>query len=256
MDEKVLATVAGDKITESEFEWFLKTLPGDRQQFVNNPQFREQCLQQLIALRLFAKMGEANKLDETEEYKEILVNSKRDILAQMAMTQFMKDVVVSDEDVKKFYDEHNENFMKAPTCTAKHILTEKEEECTVILEAINNGEKTFEDAAKESSTCPSGKNGGQLGAFKRGQMVKEFEDAAFDAEIGKVIGPVKTQFGYHLILVESKTEAEQVPFDEVKENIKRSLVQKTQNEAYHNKIEELKAQFVTEIFTEENSEEK
>ena len=250
MDQKVLASVAGDKITQDEFDWFLKTLPGDRQQFVNNPQFREQCLQQLIALRLFAKMGESLELDKSEEYTTILENSKRDILAQMAMTQFMKDVVVSDEDVKKFYEEHTENFMKAPTCKAKHILTEKEEECTAILEAINNGEKTFEDAAKESSTCPSGKNGGQLGEFKRGQMVKEFEDAAFDAEIGKIVGPVKTQFGFHLLVVEAKTEAEQVPFDEVKDNIKRSLTQKTQNEAYHNKIEELKAQFETEVFTE------
>ena len=247
MDEKILATVAGEEITQAEFDWFLKTLPGDRQQFINNPQFKEQCLQQLIALRLFAKMGEALKLDETKEYTEILENSKRDILAQMAMTQYMKNVVVSEDDVRKFYDENTNNFMKAPTCTAKHILTEKEEECTAILEAINNGEKTFEDAAKESSTCPSGKNGGQLGAFKRGQMVKEFEDAAFDAEIGKVVGPVKTQFGYHLILVEEKTEAEQVPFDEVKENIKRSLTQKTQNEAYRNKIEELKAQFDVKI---------
>ena len=250
MDEKVLATVAGDKITQSEFDWFLKTLPGDRQQFINNPRFKEQCLQQLIALRLFAKMGEALKLNETEEYAEILENSKRDILAQMAMTQYMKDVEVKDEDVKKFYEENTEKFVKAPTCTAKHILTEKEEECVAILDAINKGEKTFEEAAKESSTCPSGKNGGQLGAFQKGQMVKEFEDAAFEAEIGKVIGPVKTQFGYHLIVVEAKTEAEQVPFDEVKENIKRSLVQKTQNEAYQNKIEELKAQFGAEIFTE------
>ena len=250
MDEKVLATVAGDKITQSEFDWFLKSLPGDRQQFINNPRFKEQCLQQLIALRLFAKMGEALKLNETEEYAEILENSKRDILAQMAMTQYMKDVEVKDEDVKKFYEENTEKFVKAPTCTAKHILTEKEEECVALLDAINKGEKTFEEAAKESSTCPSGKNGGQLGAFQKGQMVKEFEDAAFEAEIGKVIGPVKTQFGYHLIVVEAKTEAEQVPFDEVKENIKRSLVQKTQNEAYQNKIEELKAQFGAEIFTE------
>ena len=252
MDEKVLATVAGDKITQSEFDWFLKTLPGDRQQFINNPRFKEQCLQQLIALRLFAKMGEALKLNETEEYAEILENSKRDILAQMAMTQYMKDVEVKDEDVKKFYEENTEKFVKAPTCTAKHILTEKEEECLAVLETINNGEKTFEEAAKESSTCPSGKNGGQLGAFQKGQMVKEFEDAAFEAEIGKVIGPVKTQFGYHLILVEAKTDAEQVPFNEVKENIKRSLVQKTQNEAYQNKIEELKAQFGAEIFKENN----
>ncbi len=74
-----------------------------------------------------------------------------------------------------------------------------------------SGEKVFEDAAKEFSTCPSGQRGGDLGEFGKGQMVKEFEDAAFAAEIGHVVGPVKTQFGYHLIKVEEKKKMRQNP---------------------------------------------
>ena len=75
----------------------------------------------------------------------------------------------------------------------------------------------IEDVAKESSSCPSGANGGDLGEFRRGQMVKEFEDAAFAAEIGHIVGPVKTQFGYHLIKVEDKKEAGESNLEEVKD---------------------------------------
>ncbi len=255
MDNKVLAVVDGDEITQEEFNWFLKTVPSDRQAYLNNPQFREQCLQQLIALRLFAKMGESLELDKTKEYEEILLNAKRDILAQMAMTQMMKDIKVTDEDAEKFYNENQKNFEKGASVTAKHILTETEDKCKEILESLNKGEKEFEVAAQEFSTCPSGKNGGQLGEFRRGQMVKEFEDAAFDAEIGTIVGPVKTQFGYHLIKVEGKTEASVIPYEEVKENIKRNLLQKAQNQAYNDKINELKKVYNTQIMK-ENHEEK
>ena len=75
--------------------------------------------------------------------------------------------------------------------------------------------------------------GGDLGEFGRGQMVKEFEDAAFAGEIGKVIGPVKTQFGYHLIKVESRTEESIASFDEAKESIRRNLLSRKQNTVYN-----------------------
>ncbi len=249
MDNKVLAVVDGEEITQEEFNWFLKTIPSDRQAYLNNPQFREQCLQQLISLHLFAKLGEQQELNQTKEYEEILLNAKRDILAQMAMTQMMKNVDVTDDEVEKFYNENQKNFEQGASVNAKHILVDSEDKCKELLELLQAGEKEFEVAAQEFSTCPSGKNGGQLGEFRRGQMVKEFEDAAFAAEIGTIVGPVKTQFGYHLIKVESKKEATTIPFADVKENIKKSLLQKAQNQAYNDKIKELKKVFKTEIMT-------
>lgn len=82
---------------------------------------------------------------------------------------------------------------------ASHILVRTEDEAKRLLEEIKNG-KSFADAAKEVSLCPSGRDGGDLGFFKRGVMVKPFEDAAFSLkEIGEVSEPVQTQFGWHLI---------------------------------------------------------
>ena len=84
---------------------------------------------------------------------------------------------------------------------ASHILVGTKAEADKLKKEIENGDITFEDAAKKYSTCPSGKNGGDLGYFGRGMMVKEFEDAAFSLPLGSVSDPVKTQFGYHLIKV-------------------------------------------------------
>jgi peptidyl-prolyl cis-trans isomerase C len=81
---------------------------------------------------------------------------------------------------------------------AKHILVEKEHEAQDLERKLGEGVQ-FEDLAKKFSKCPSGKSGGDLGEFGRGQMVKSFEEAAFELEPEQVSGPVRTQFGYHLI---------------------------------------------------------
>lgn len=244
MENKVLAVVAGREITEAELDSFLKSVPQEQQAYVSNPKFREQYLEQLIALHMFAQMGEDNHYEETEEFKTVYENAKRDILAQMAMREVLKDIVVSEEEMKEYYDTNKQQFVQGSTVKAKHILTDSEDKCAEILQMIQNEEKTFEDAAKEFSTCPSKERGGDLGEFSRGQMVKEFEDAAFDAEIGHVVGPVKTQFGYHLIKVEDKKEAITIEFDKVKETIRRALTQQKQNKAYNDKVKELKEKYL------------
>ncbi len=88
----------------------------------------------------------------------------------------------------------------ASKVNASHILVKDESRARELLAAIKGG-KDFAQLARTHSECPSGKNGGSLGWFGRGQMVKEFEDAAFGAKKGDTVGPVKTQFGWHLIKV-------------------------------------------------------
>lgn len=244
MSKEVVATVAGRDITQEEFEAFLASVPKEQQAYINNPKFREHCLEQLTSLHMFAQMGEDLKLDETEDFKKAYENAKRDILAQMAMRETLKDVAVTEEELKVFYDQNQQQFKKGETVNAKHILTDSEETCKEILASITNGEKTFEDAAKEFSTCPSKERGGDLGEFGKGQMVKEFEDAAFAAEIGQVVGPIQTQFGYHLIKVEKKNEATVVAFEQIKENLRTNLLQQKQGLAYNKKVAELKEKYM------------
>jgi peptidyl-prolyl cis-trans isomerase C len=88
---------------------------------------------------------------------------------------------------------------------ARHILVPDEEECNTLKSMIEGG-KDFAEIAKAHSKCPSGQQGGALGEFSPGQMVKEFDDVVFSGELGKVHGPVKTQFGYHLIEITDRTD--------------------------------------------------
>ena len=84
------------------------------------------------------------------------------------------------------------------SASARHILVETEEECNNVKSQIDAG-SSFEEMAKAHSKCPSGQRGGDLGSFGPGQMVKEFDEVVFSGEIGVLHGPVKTQFGYHLV---------------------------------------------------------
>jgi len=91
------------------------------------------------------------------------------------------------------------------TASARHILVDSEAKCNELKEQINSGDITFEQAAKENSSCPSGAEGGNLGTFSQGQMVPEFDKVVFNDEVGVVHGPVKTQFGYHLLEVTERS---------------------------------------------------
>ena len=84
------------------------------------------------------------------------------------------------------------------SATARHILVDSEEKCNNLKDCITAGED-FAELAKQHSSCPSGRDGGDLGSFGPGMMVPEFDKVVFSAEIGTVQGPIKTQFGYHLI---------------------------------------------------------
>ena len=225
MEQKIIATVGGHQITEAEVEAFIHSLPREQQAYAAHPDFRKQCEEQLIAVYAFAKYGEEEKIDETEEFKNVMENARKDILAQMAMRKLFATVNVTDDEIKEYYEANKSKYSKGASVHAKHILVDNEEKCTELLNAITSGEKVFEDVAKESSTCPSGANGGDLGEFGRGQMVK-------------------TQFGYHLIKVEDKKEAGESSLEEVKDQIRAELSQKKQEEAYRAKVDELKKKYM------------
>lgn len=91
------------------------------------------------------------------------------------------------------------------TASARHILVDTEEKCNELKAQIEGG-ADFAEVAKQHSSCPSGQSGGDLGEFSPGQMVKEFNDVVFGGEVGVIHGPVKTQFGYHLIDITKRTD--------------------------------------------------
>ena len=246
MENKVLAVAAGYEITEKDLNAIISRYPQDKRAMFQSEGGKKQLLEQLIAFELMNKFGKEIGLDKTEEYKAQIASIEKEVLTSMAINKSLADVTVTDEEAKKYYDENKEAFAQPATVSAKHILVATEEEAKKIKAEIDNKEVSFEEAAKKYSTCPSKEQGGNLGEFSKGMMVPEFEAAAFNSEIGVVTEPVKTQFGYHLVLVEGKNEAATKSFDEVKNAVVNQLLQESQHKKYNDLLTELEQKYGVE----------
>ncbi len=235
----VLATVGGKPITKEDVDRFIAAM-GQNGQAYNNPRGRAAVLEQLVAQRLFLLDAQRNLMEREPEFKAQLATVKEQLLMEYAIGKCVDGVSVTEEEVRAFYDEHKDELTDGETVNASHILVDSEEKANEILAALNAGETTFEDAAAAHSSCPSSAEGGCLGDFGRGQMVPEFDSACFEMEVGEVRGPVKTQFGYHIIRLNAKNAAAVYAYEDIRDQIHEKLLRDKQQAAYQSKINQLK----------------
>lgn len=246
MENNVLANVNGVEITERELDETIKRFPKERQGYLKTEQGKKQLLDEIISFELIYNYAKDSGIENEEEYIAQLERAKKEILTQTAVAKIMREVKVTDEEVESYYAANKHMFNNPEMVNAKHILVESEEKAQQVIAEIKNG-KAFEEAAEEFSSCPSKAQGGNLGNFGRGQMVPEFEEAAFNLQIGELSKPVKTQFGYHIIKVEEKIESSIKAFDEVKDMIKNNLLQQRQAFRYSQLNNELREKYNVEL---------
>lgn len=243
----ILATVGGISITENDVNEFLAGL-GPRGQSYNNPEGRRVVLEQLIASKLLLLDARRNLYEAEPEFKAELAKLRESLLISYATEKAISQAKVSDKEAEDYYNQNKERFVTEESVNASHILVDSEELALEILAKINAGEVSFEDAAREHSSCPSKANGGNLGDFGKGQMVPEFDVAVFAMEVGEISKtPVKTQFGYHLIKLNGKKDAETMPFAELAGEIKDALLQEKRRSAYESKINQLKILYPVDL---------
>ena len=237
---KIVAKVGTITITDDEVTEYLMSM-GQRGQNYNNPEGRKAILERIVAGKLMLLDAKRNLLEVEPAFKAQLAHLKDELLANYATEKLIAEVKVTDKDCRDYYEANKEQFVAEEKVEASHILVKEEELAKKLLADIKEGKISFEDCAKENSTCPSGKGGGALGAFGRGQMVKEFEDAAFAMNPGDISDePVKTQFGYHLIKVTSKIGNETIPYESIADEIMAALRNEKSRKAYESKINQLK----------------
>lgn len=246
MNNKLVAKVNGKEITQGDVMKFLNDVgPQVAMQF-QSPEGIQKVVDELVNQELLYLEALENKVDEEEEFNQILEDTKVILLKNYAISKLLSKESVSEDEIKEYYNENQEHFSKPESVVAGHILVEDEDQANKIKKEIEEG-KSFEDAAREYSTCPSKEKGGDLGEFSRGQMVPEFEDKAFEMEEGEISEPVKTQFGYHVIKLDQKNEAGRKEFDEVKAEIEQIVLGLKQQTKYLDKVKELKGKYEVEI---------
>lgn len=244
MERTVLATIGEKEITNLDIENALKSLdPYQAMQF-NTEEGKKRLLEDLVNQELFYIEAKEANLHNDENFKAEMKKIEENMLKQYSINKILTSIQLTEEEVANFYEANKDKFIKPESASAKHILVDTEDKATELLNKINNNEISFEEAAREYSTCPSKDADGDLGTFPRGQMVPEFEEAVFTMDKGEVRGPVQTQFGFHLIKLDDRTEGGQSELDEVKEEIAKSLMYQKQNEVYSSKINDLKTKFV------------
>ena len=247
MAEKILARVGTNVVTEAEVDEFIAKL-GQRGAGYNTPEGRRMILKQLVDNKLLLLDAQRNLYEAEAAFRAELAKLKETLLINFAAEKAVSSANVTEEEVRKYYDENGEKLMQGESVNASHILVADEETANSILAKIKAGEVSFEDAAREHSTCPSKDQGGALGDFGKGQMVPEFDKAVFEMNVGEISeAPVKTQFGYHIIKLNSKTEAKKIGYSEVREELYGMLLNEKRQKAYESKINQLKIMYPVDI---------
>lgn len=231
----ILVTVNGKNITKQDAQAFV-TASAPKANFMQlTPEEQKMVTSRLVEKELFTELAAKEGIDKKPEFQRNMAKIKNELLVNMWMKTQMDNTVVSDSEAKEFYKKNASKFMEKATMHARHILVASEKEAQDIIDTLKvlKGEELkikFIELAKTKSTGPSGKNGGDLGTFGKGQMVPEFSKAAWALETDQItLKPVKTQFGYHVIYLETKTEEKPASYESVKEKIITTLKQKQFN---------------------------
>lgn len=239
---KVLAMVGQKPITQDDVNRFIAAMGANGQAY-NNPQGHAVVLEQLIAQKLFLLEAQRNLFEREPAFKEQLNAVKEQLLTEYAISKCISSVTATEEETRAYYDAHKDELSSGETVNASHILVDTKEKAESVLEELRAGTLSFEDAARKYSSCPSSKDGGNLGDFGSGQMVPEFDTAVFAMEVGEISEPVKTQFGWHIIKLNAKNPAATYSYAEIRKELTQQIIQEKKQAAYQKKINQLKILF-------------
>jgi len=261
----IAAIVNGESITLQDINEQYGRVPEEYKQFITKEMLLNQSINELLLLQEAKKQGISVTAEELSEVMDNLIiqsglskeefdktleeqnltmgfvedyYKKQMVINKLLNKTVISKIIVSVSEIKEYYNNNENEFITPEQVRARHILVNSSEEAESILKELKDG-ADFIDLAKEKSICPSASEGGDLGYFSKGQMVKEFEDAAFALEVGELSPVVETQYGYHIIKLLDKTPETLKSLEEAMGEIEIILKQEKQNEEIINYLEGL-----------------
>jgi peptidyl-prolyl cis-trans isomerase C len=236
----ILAEVNGKAITTQDFKNEVDKLPPYVKPMVQSPEGKKEMLNRLSDSELILEQAKKDGIDKSKEVTDRFEDLRKALIIQTYLKKKVEqEAQISDADLKKFYDENKDKFKSGEQVRASHILVKNEKEADEILAQLKGG-ASFEELAKKYSTDSTAAKGGDLGWFSKGAMVPEFDKVVFGLKEGQISGVVKTQFGFHIIKVTGQRPAGIRSFDEVKDQIKSTLLPNKQQEILKNILEDMK----------------
>jgi len=186
-----------------------------------------------------------------QEKRLTLEQWRRELEESLLMEKVVRRAVfsrlqVEEPEIQAYYDEHREEFDRPEQVRARQLVVATEEEGQRILGLLRQGQK-FEELARRHSLSPDAEQGGDLGFFARGEMPPEFDEVVFSLPVGRLSDLVKSEYGYHLFLVEEHRQAKHLPLDEARETIRRSVMAAKEEAAYQDWLRELRSQARIEV---------
>ncbi len=249
MDEKggdVLATVGNQKITREMLDNIIATIPEENRVPFLTPDGRKKILDEVVNFELFAQAAKDDGIDKEPAIKTRLKYEQAQYLAREYFRRAQaKQTPISEDDLKNYYKTHINEFTPPEEIQARHILVKTEAEANKIIAELKKG-ADFADLAKKKSIDPAAQKGGKLELMDgkdwlpRGSFEKSFEHVLFKIPKGEIGGPVKSQFGWHILKVDDRRQPQPPNFVQVRNLIKMRLENERNAELHKKVTEELK----------------
>ncbi|MFN3856063.1 MAG: peptidylprolyl isomerase [Phreatobacter sp.] len=239
----VLARVHGVEIRQADLDAAEEDIGGQQTAQMSPEQKREYLLSFVIDLTLAARAAEQRRIQDGPDFARRLTYYRNKLLVETLLNNETRERV-TEEAMRKIYDEQRARITPEDEVRARHILVETEEEAKALIAQIRGG-GDFEAIAREKSKDPGGqRNGGDLGFFTKGQMVTEFAEAAFAMQPGQLSEtPVKSQFGWHIIKVEERRQRPIPTFEQVRGQIEDFLTRRAQADL----VQRLRSEAASEV---------
>lgn len=248
-ENRVLATVNGVQITESELNPLIEEFRQRSQKTVVKPDEKNQILKGMIRRTLILQQKEAADLRKEKKIVTQVKNYENGLVVAAFLERHVgQQLTVTEEEIKEYYQKNLQKFSSSPKVKARHILLRDRKEAEKVLAKLKKGEDFSQLAKEHSIDLPMALEGGPMGTIEKGRSLPELEKVLFVLKVGEISDIVETRYGFHILTVEEIITTQYKPLDEVRENIRKGLLQQKEAKAFDEMASKLEEKAKIEIF--------